>query len=129
MISLQATGVCPDPAYVDVKGKQYLRRTRDYGRVHNLGSAWRTRGLTLKAAPNGLEYSRWGLVAGRRTGNAVTRNRIKRILREIMRKTGLKAGYDLVIVAHPAAAAMDYGQLEKRLNGLMGEAGLAGEQT
>jgi len=128
LITLETTGICPDHSYVDVKGKQYLRRTRDFGRVHNLGRAWRTRGLSLKAAPSSLDYSRWGLVAGRRTGGAVVRNRIKRILREIMRKTDLKAGYDLVIVAHPAAAGMDFAELENRLTGLLNEAGLVEEK-
>ena len=42
---------------------------------------------------------RIGLVAGRRIGNAVVRNRAKRRLREAIKVANLPAGYDFVVIA------------------------------
>jgi ribonuclease P protein component len=57
-------------------------------------------------------------------GNAVTRNRVKRRLREILRLSGLAEGYDIVIVARPAAAETDFQALNTELTMLLKRAKL-----
>jgi ribonuclease P protein component len=63
---------------------------------------------------------RLGLVATRRLGKAVQRNRIKRVLREFFRRhrTTLPA-FDLVIMAKKGAAALGYHQVEEELGRLL----------
>ncbi len=51
--------------------------------------------------------SRLGIVATKKTGNAVARNRIKRLCRECFRLSSAllpKEGIDLVVIAKPGAA-------------------------
>lgn len=43
-------------------------------------------GMTLRLRPNGLTISRIGMMIGRKSGNAVERNRLRRILRENFRQ-------------------------------------------
>jgi len=62
---------------------------------------------------NGLAESRIGFAVGKRVGNAVTRNLIRRRLRAIIRTTPFVPGYDLVVTAWPEAAAARYGELEQ----------------
>jgi ribonuclease P protein component len=59
--------------------------------------------LTVRALPNDVGRCRLGISIGRHCGNAVLRNRIKRLLRESFRllKSELPAGYDLVISVRP----------------------------
>jgi len=57
--------------------------------------------LVMYARPNELNFNRLGLSVGKKAGKAVTRNRIKRLLREAMRRLlqGLPLNYDFVIIA------------------------------
>jgi ribonuclease P protein component len=51
------------------------------------------------------------VVAGKRTGNAVQRNRIKRRLRAAIEITGLPAGSDFVLLAGPEVATVKFDTL------------------
>lgn len=57
---------------------------------------------------NELAFARFGLAVSRKVGNAVTRNRVKRWLREAIRteRDGLTA-MDVVLIAKPSTAATD----------------------
>ena len=62
--------------------------------------------------PNEQDLTRYAFAISRRVGNAVTRNRIKRRLREILRLSGLVEGFDIVLVARPASADADFQSLK-----------------
>ncbi len=112
---------------VAVRGEQYLTKTEQYGIVYSRGSSWASKLLVVKALPNGLNLSRYGFSVSRRLGKAVVRNRVKRRLREIMRQTPLKAGWDVVLIARSPAAGVSYASLRESIKGLLSRAGLLGE--
>ena len=78
----------------------------------------------MKALPNGLTLSRYGLSVSRRVVKAVTRNRVKRLFREILRLTPLQPGWDIIFIARPAAATADYITLKESVNNLLLQAKL-----
>ncbi len=79
---------------------EHLRRGADFARVYALRCVARSPHLTVFAAPNQTETLRVGLSVSRKNGNAVVRNRLKRLLREAFRlsRQEMPGGLDLVLV-------------------------------
>jgi len=74
--------------------------------------------LVIYARPNELNCNRLGLSVSKKIGNAVVRNRIKRLLREAMRNFlyGWPFFYDFVIVAKKTSVQGTLDDLVKELN-------------
>ncbi len=107
-----------------MKGEEYLTKSGQFTLVMNQGSSWVGRLVVIKALPNGLNLSRYGLVTSKRVGKAVVRNRVKRLLREIMRQTPLKPGWDVVFITRPAAATASFVDLRQLVRHLLTQAKL-----
>jgi ribonuclease P protein component len=81
-----------------------LRRRQDFLAVQGSGAKIHGRSFLAMVAPTSGP-GRVGITVTRRVGNAVTRNRIKRLVREWLRQNGwVPAGCDVVIVAKEGAA-------------------------
>jgi ribonuclease P protein component len=81
-----------------------LRRPQDFRRVWKEGRSWAHPLFIIWAAPNNLSGTRFGLTASRKVGNAVERNRARRLLREAARHLAahIPPGWDVVLVARRA---------------------------
>ena len=108
-----------------MRGEQHLTRDRQFQFVYDNGRSWAGREAVIRAAPNGLDITRYGFAVSRRVGKAVIRNRVKRRLREILRQAALRTGWDIVVIARGPAAPADYSNLKKTVEGLLIKARLA----
>ncbi len=97
-----------------------LRRSRDIARVYKRGVYGGAEGLlSLKAAPNGRAESRIVVVVAKKIDKrAVTRNRIRRRLVELLRQSWetVPPGYDIVISAHADLSALPSRHLRQLLD-------------
>ena len=107
-----------------MRGEQFLTKNTQFELVYDKGTSWVGREIIIRAIPNGLDVSRCGFTISRRVGKAVVRNRIKRILREILRQTRMQSGWDIVIIARTPAARTDYSTLAKVVRRLLSRAGI-----
>jgi ribonuclease P protein component len=86
--------------------------------------------LVLVVLPNDLGETRAAVTAGRSLGNAVRRNRAKRLLREAVRPLlpGTAPGWDLVMVARRPLAEVTSQQAQAVLLSLLKRAHLWNEE-
>lgn len=110
-----------------MKGEVHLTKQGQYTYVYQNGGTWVNKLLVVRAVPNQLIISRYGLSVSKQLGNAVVRNRTKRLLREIMRLAPLKPGWDIVCIARKPAAGTRYRELEKSLKALLSRAHILAE--
>ena len=69
----------------DYQGFRRLRKSWEYKRVQLMGCKYSTPHFVLLVADNVVDMSRLGVTVSRRVGNAVERNKVKRIIREFFR--------------------------------------------
>jgi len=106
-------------AILCMKEPRALSTRAQYILVYQQGRTWVNGLAVMKATPNSLSLSRYGFSVSKKVGKAVQRNRLKRLLREIMREQPLKPGWDIVLIARPQAAKADFHQMQRAVTRLL----------
>ncbi len=119
--------VTTNPRRFRFSASRRLKRSVEFERVRRDGQT--VRGGLLMLGALRLEQTtafRVGFVTSRRIGGAVVRNRVRRRLREVVRRnqSALVDGVWLVVIARPEAAKADSATLEKEWLRLAQRAGL-----
>ena len=94
-----------------------IRKRRDFELVFKEGISSRSQYLVLYARPNELNVNRLGLSVSKKIGKAVIRNRVRRLLKEAVKKLfgDSSVSYDVVIVARKLSAE---GKLDDFIRGI-----------
>lgn len=108
---------------------QSLTRKSEFKIVFEQGRKFPSKHLILYVLPNRLGRSRIGLAVSKKVGNAVTRNRVKRRLREVFRKLFAERPlcHDIVVVARSTAPEAEFLVLDRSIRRAV--AGLNHEET
>ena len=99
-----------------------IRHRPEFLRVFKEGRKFHSRLFTLFVMPGNDGPARLGVVASRKTGGAVARNRAKRLLRETFRQAYplLSAGTDFVVVAKRSIVKAKLADVEKEFRDAIG---------
>lgn len=92
-----------------------LKKNSEFQRVYGIRKSYADRYLIMYAASNHSEVSRIGISVSKKIGNSIVRHHVSRLIREAYRlnKEQLAGGFDLVIVARPAAKDAGFHDIEK----------------
>ncbi len=107
-----------------------LRHRADFARLRREGRTWRHPLVILSATPNGRTHNRYGFITSKKLGNAVVRNRARRLMREVVRQAHprLRQGYDVVFIARRAMAGKPYGAVQDAMAHVLQQAHLLGRK-
>ena len=107
-----------------------LTRSTDFKRVRHSGKSTAHPFLVLIAVENGLDTTRIGVAAGKSIGNAVKRNRAKRLIRTAARElySQIKSGHDLVLIARKPIIQVKMPLVRDALQQLLQRADLLNEE-
>jgi ribonuclease P protein component len=119
--STEAAGVTPARSLSFPKHAR-LRKRGDYLRVQQHGRRQHTECFVVLSAPAPDPGSRIGITVSTRIGNAVARNRVKRMVREILRASwrDIQPPGDIVIIAKPGAAQTTHAKAATQLKRALG---------
>ena len=102
-----------------------IKENSDFKRLYYRGKSVVRKTVAVYFKKNKFYYNRLGITVSPKVGNAVLRNRIKRVIKENYRLLeGLSLGYDIVIVSRKRAAAASFYEIKKDLESALCEGGL-----
>ena len=93
-----------------------IRASREFKQIQRSGKKIRTAHI-LGIAIRKEGPARIGLTVSKKVGNAVVRNRLKRLLREISRHeyASIEAGWQVILIAHPSSASVQLRELKSNV--------------
>lgn len=107
--------------------KYRLKKETKIKKVLKKGRFFKNKYLRLKLLKNDIKYSRFATPVGLKVSKkAVTRNKIKRRIQEVLRLNWdkIKPGYDILVMVNPSIKDKEYQQIKQTLLNLLDQAGL-----
>lgn len=96
---------------------QVLSGNENFRKVYNKGKSVGDRYVVVFYMKNGLDHNRIAFLASKKVGNAVTRNRARRLMKESVRTMDpLKnTGYDIIFIARNTIKGRKCGEVKKSI--------------
>ncbi|MGI6452698.1 MAG: ribonuclease P protein component [Syntrophomonadaceae bacterium] len=103
-----------------------IRKPRDYNNIYRYGKKIPGRYIIVYIKENYGKINRYGVVASKKVGNAVVRNKAKRQIREILKKYSARLGdsSDIVVVVRRSISKGGFSDIERDYVSALKKAGL-----
>jgi len=97
-----------------MKKNNIIKKNKDFKRVYKYGKSYADKNLVFFILKNNNKNTRFGITTAKKINKAVTRNKIRRRLKEIVRKNinNIKKGYDVVVMSRVRGKDCSYKDLE-----------------
>lgn len=95
-----------------------VKKEREFQKVFQEGASVANRKFVVyRLASSDQPHFRVGLSVGKKVGNAVIRNRVKRLIRAALQelKPEIKEPLDFIIIARPSTKEMTYAETKQNL--------------
>ncbi len=109
-----------------MKKTEAIKQSRVFKSLYYRGGSIASRCLVIYYRKNKRSINRLGLTVSKKIGNAVIRNRIKRLIKENyrLREDSLKTGYDIIFVARRACPGKSFHEIGGDMDYILGKSGL-----
>ena len=106
--------------------KNVLRRKSDFSTIYNKGKSVGDRYVVLFYRKNNLPYNRMAYLASKKVGNAVKRNRARRLMKESVRLSNMElpTGYDFIIIARNTITNAKCAEVKRSLESALRRTGV-----
>ena len=103
-----------------------IKLNKDFRRLYGRGKSYVDKSFVAYVLPNGHSKVRFGVTVSKKLGNAVKRNRAKRLLTAAMRSQSgvLSRGCDVVLVARSRIFSKKSTEIAEKLGFFLTELGL-----
>lgn len=104
-----------------MKKHEIVKEHKDFNDIIQSGQVVRNGFYNIYIRKSTLEYPRFGIAVGKKLGNAVYRNKMKRRLRMILtnQKKQFAKGYDYIIIMKEKSKTANYQELNDMLVSLL----------
>lgn len=109
--------------------KYRLKKRKDFKRIYIRGKSYSNRELVIYLLNNPyVEDCRIGISVSKKIGKAVIRNKIKRLIKEVLhnqlKKFRIKKNVDIIIIARKPTLTMKYLDFERSITDLLKKSNL-----
>lgn len=112
-----------------MKTVETIKKNSQFKYIYSRGKSFTDPNLVLYIVRNNKNTLRLGITVSKKIGNAVVRNRVKRLIREGFRlnRHKFKYGYDIIFVARGLSRKGAFKDIERSIVNLMKKGGLLKE--
>ncbi|MEG2983945.1 MAG: ribonuclease P protein component [Peptostreptococcaceae bacterium] len=107
---------------MDFNNTKGLKKDSDFRKVYKHGKSFANKYLVMYILNTKSEEIKLGISVSKKVGKAITRNRVRRLIKEVYRLDidgKIKLGYDVVFIARIASKDANYKDIEKSINNLV----------
>lgn len=94
-----------------------LKKNTEFDRIIHDNKAFRYKDYTIYIEKSNEEIYHFGICVSKKIGNAVTRNKYKRRIKNIIDKNSYQNGFNCIIILGKGILTRSYNEMEKNLNG------------
>lgn len=100
-----------------MRRQEVLRGSKNFSAVYKKGKSVGDRYVVIFYKKNGLSYNRTAFLASKKVGNAVARNRARRLMKESVRQMApiKETGYDIIFIARNTANKQKCADVKKSI--------------